>query len=226
MKNIFETIRNIISEPKKFFRSVSKYKTLNDALYLFLIFYAVIMGISFLQGIVQALAQPVQAAGTSRIIILVSMLFGMFFGLIFSMVFALVFMFLGALIVHGFFRLFKGKGKFKDTFNLVIYSSVPGYLLGIIASVFIFLLTLFIPDPGMPLVMMLFMAPIYIGAFVWKVVLITIGGSILHRISKLHSFLAGVLTPFILGLAIATVILLIVFLFLSAFVPIGTFWPF
>jgi len=226
MKNIFETIRNIISEPKKFFRSVSKYKTFNDALYLFLIFYAVTMGISFLQGIVQTLAQPVQAAGTSRIIILASMLFGMFFGLVFSMVFALLFMFLGILIVHGFFRLFRGKGAFKDTFNLIIYSSVPGYLLGIIVSVFIFLSTLFISDPNMPLVMMLFMAPIYIGAFVWQIVLITIGGSILHKISKLHSFLAGFLMPFILGLVITGIILLIVFLFLSAFVSIGTFWPF
>ncbi|MCK4589381.1 MAG: YIP1 family protein [Nanoarchaeota archaeon] len=211
MRNIIETIKSVVQEPSKFFKEITKEKSIKEALIFFIIFYGITLLFSFVQSIFSMQTMP----GVPKIISYIMLPFSMMFALAIS--FGSIFLF--TLVFHGFFKLFKGKGLYKDSFNLFIYAAAPSFVLGLIMAVINAIVVIISQNPMTIWYLMIPAIPLYLGAFVWNAVLVTIGGSILHRISRLNSFLAGVLMPFILGLVILGFMLLIfglgLFVFLS-----------
>ena len=195
MRNILETIAAVIKQPTKFFKSIAKEKGIKDAV----LFWVFIFAVNFVLSAVYYFR--VNAFSYWAILKVVTL----------PLVVGLIFLFV--LIVHGFFKLFKGQGKYKDTFNLLVYTSVPNFLLGILAN----LVRIIAKPPatvetfsalGWPL--MIFNMVIVLISLVWTLFLATKGGSILHKVRKVQSFLAVFVLPV---LAIMLIMLLLGMLF-------------
>lgn len=202
MRDITKTIKAVIKTPTRFFKEITKDKSIKDAFLFFIIFYGITMVFSFVQTIVSMKTTP----GLPQI-------FGYImlpFSILFTLAMSLGSIFLFTLIFHGFFKLFKGQGLYKDSFNLFVYSAVPSFILGLFMTIISAVIVIITRNPLSVWYVMIPAIPLNLAAYVWNAILITIGGSILHKISRLNSFLAGVLMPLILGLVIMLFVLLIV----------------
>ena len=201
MRDIIKTTKAVIKTPTLFFKEITKEKSIKNAFIFFIIFYGITMAFSFVQTIVSMKTTP----GLPQ-------LFGYImlpFSIMFTLAMSLGAIFFFTLIFHGFYKLFKGHGLYKDSFNLFVYSSVPSFILGLVMGIISAVVVIITGNPSAVWYVMLPAIPLYLTVYIWNAVLITIGGSILHRISRLHSFLAGVIIPMIVVLVILLFALLI-----------------
>jgi hypothetical protein len=194
MRNIWDTIAAVIKQPTKFFKSITKEKDFKDALWLYIIFLAINAFFIIIQNVIS------------------KSLVGIPFGL-FGLAIGLGVFFLGVLITQLFFQAFGGKGQYKDTFNLLVYAGVPGMVLGILMNIF---LTFSIAAQTTWLKIAFLVPYVFfiLAAVIWNIVLVIIGGSIIHRVSKGKAFVAGILLPFVLVIAL-TIVIIIFMLFLA-----------
>ena len=131
----FETVKNLQKSPKKVFEQAKKQKNLKPII----IFYAVIL---FVSSILQAisdvtlqpavaswLAQTLKVAYTYPQITIDVVLFHLAISVVGMLV--LVGPIYGVIVTSVLFiwsRLWRGKGNFKDTFKLYVYSMTPMFL--------------------------------------------------------------------------------------------------
>lgn len=107
-------IREIVRSPKTFFAGISAEKGYNTSFSFFLFITAVSSVLSF---IVYALTNRAQAGDPTTIPA---------FALSFLINLPLSFLF--ALLLHGWIRLFRGKGPYQKTYRLYVYSRTPTVL--------------------------------------------------------------------------------------------------
>ncbi len=98
--------------------------------------------------------------------------------------FAIILSLLLSLIVHIFIKLFRGKGKYRETYKAAIYSSSPIYILFILSII-----------PGINLI-----------TFVWSLVLFVKSLAFYHSIKKNRAFLAIILSCIIIGLILTAIL--------------------
>lgn len=97
-----------------------------------------------------------------------------FFALIFFIIIPIM-LFIGAGILHLFVKIYGGKGDYKDTFRVSVYSSTPSTLLAAVPF-------------------------LNFAATIWSFVLSIIGISFNHHISKLRAFFAYITITLITGI--------------------------
>lgn len=107
-------IQEIVRSPKTFFAGISTEKGYNTSFSFFLFITAISSVLSF---VVYALANRAQAGDPTTIPA---------FALSFLVNLPLSFLF--ALLLHGWIRIFRGKGQYQKTYRLYVYSRTPTVL--------------------------------------------------------------------------------------------------
>lgn len=173
----FSKLKTILFKPSEFFNSIKSTENINEALKFLalnllitglisaLFFSAGFLFVSFTSPLTLTNALPFQ----SLLLLSTPLLLLIFLIVIplFLEVLIIPFMFVNSLVLHLFVKLFKGEGEFADTFNIGAYGTalfLPGIILGLIPII-----------GGLAI-------------FVWQIIILILGISILHNISKLRSF--------------------------------------
>lgn len=196
----------IISNPKKFFKSVEKGKGYLEPW----IYYVIVMSIYLFLSAIASIPSMMQELSTEFDA------FGAVFSGIFSIVIIFIIffiilllssgmIFIGAGIQHLFLLLVGTKKRYIETFKLLCYSTTPVVFL----SVFIFL-------EGIPMIggILYIIGTIIITIYLFYIEVL--GAKILHKLSTLRSVIAIVIIPTIIGLIIlAFVITLLLTVFNS-----------
>lgn len=196
MRSILRTLKGIITEPNKFFQAVKKEKTIKQAFMFYLVFFVIdlaLFTLAFYFG---------EAAS-----IYAQIPFYSFPMIIATMVIGLAVMFLVILIFHGFFKLLRGKGSYADTFKTYVYAMAPGLVFGIFYYLVLFFVDI-VQNPAVNFVL----GMVNFIFMIWMAVLIVIGGSILHKISRGRAFLAGILLPAVVLFVLSLIIGIMVFM--------------
>ena len=179
----------------EFFKDIRKERTIKESLLYYLVFFVASFAL-FIIALYFGKAGGIYAEqGIEMSSPIVLMLF----------VLGLAALFVGILIVHGFFKLFKGKGNYTDTFKTVVYSFTPSLIFSLIQ----YFVLIFV-DFTQVMALNIAFGLISLILWIWVIVLITVGGSALHRISRGRAFLAGVLVPAVVITIIALIIFFIV----------------
>lgn len=130
-------------------------------------------------------------------------IFGILFGslLVFTYLIGTAFTFVFAVVHHLFARLYGGSGRFSETYKAMIYSMTPVLLFG--GTAFLFNLV--------PMVGSILWAVSFAGFEIWTLVLLVIGISKNHNLSKARAFfvlLSVLLLGVLLVLALALLIVM------------------
>ena len=197
----FSKLKAILFKPSEFFNSIKSEENINEA-FKFLAFNLLITGLisaiflsagflfmSLTSPLTLTNALPFQsllAFSTPMLLLILLVTIPLLLEIL-----IIPFIFLNSLLLHLFVKLFKGEGEFVDTFNIGAYATalfLPGIILGLI------------PIIGSLVV------------FIWQIIILILGISILHNISKLRSFLV-LITPSIVifGLIILSIYLVLGF---------------
>ena len=181
--NIIKRIKGILFEPSKFFDYLSKKEKTIGTSFIYLmvlsLFFTIIGFIigTLLQGFWISLYSgflgfEIPYAATPIIISLIFTIIGYGIGLLLS--------FVGAGILHLWFLIFGGKADYTKTYQLMVYSRTPTYVLGWIPFVNFFI-------------------------WIWSLVLLILGTSKIHQMSKLKAALI-IIIPIIVLMAIGITI--------------------
>lgn len=182
----FLKLKSVLFSPSQFFESVSEEQGFLHSikfLVLTVLLSSVLLSISFVIALlvipsfafIGALFGVLLPGAFASLLILQALFIFVFFAIFGSLVLPL-FLFIAAGILHLFVKLFRGQGNYVETYKVIAYSSAP-MLPGIIIS--------FIPIVGS------------LAVSIWQIILLVIGISSLHQISKGKAFLVW-LTPFLL----------------------------
>jgi len=193
-----ETFARVLMEPTGFFRDNRGWDDLMTPVKFTLVVGAIFFAIQLVFMIIRLVSQgaPAEAAG--------AMVAGGVVGLVIGIPLAVLFTLAGAGLLHLFVRLFGGDGPYSGTVRAVVYSSVPGYILQVVAGI----ITLVAPTA------LLFAGFLGIGVAIWTLVLVVIGLREIHAMSTVGAFFAAVLP----GLAAALVLGLLLWpVFLGAY---------
>lgn len=186
LDNFIDRVKGPASDPRKFFATnkddlgkVFKYL-------LILMIIPTISSFISMQSTASYIGTIMDAyyLGGSEIAGMFSLMFSSF-GFVFAIAgyfIGLINVFILALLVHLFWKLFGAKGSFEDSFRVLVYGNAINYLLG------------WIPVVG-------FIVGLY--AFY----LIIVGGTVVHKISTIKSLLGLIILPIIIGVIITIIIL-------------------
>lgn len=191
---IMEKFADCFARPSDFFKRVDKEKIYKPALMQYIIFLLPVIILESLQG-----APELGVIG---------ILLGLFFGVIMLFVGP----FIGAAISHIGVLLVGGGQGYLATFKGVVYSQSAVAVYYIFAS----LLGGFALLVGEAAVMGVgfVSVAIYVIAFVHSAVLVTIGISHLHKISKIRAFVGAILLPTVAVMLIAGILAVMIAAFL------------
>lgn len=165
---IFEKMAYILARPTQFFTNLKKEKDIVPSFLFFLVLMAwtLIMTVFsryIFSSFISPEVSPLQVFPYSIIILLLFL--GYAIGALFQ--------FIVAGILHVYILLFGGKASYTKTFQVLIYSGTPSFLVGWIPIVNFF-------------------------AWIWALVLLIQGTHLIHKISKLRSALMYVIPTVIL----------------------------
>ena len=182
--NIVDVVVQLSTKPREFFKGMKKEKSIKHAFLLnlvFVLFYFVIISLFLLLFI--SLFRALAPAGeknfpTYILFILMAVWF----------VLCILFNFVWAGILHVWILIFGGKGDYKQTYQLNVYSSIPYYLLG-----------------WFPLIGLL--------ACIYSVYLLIIGTQEAHGIPKMKSILM-----YVIPICVFMFLIIILYIFLVAII--------
>ncbi|MDI3474013.1 MAG: hypothetical protein PWR30_336 [Candidatus Woesearchaeota archaeon] len=155
--NFFGKIKNIFVNPREFFSGLNEQGIGKAFLYslVFILIYQAIISLIFTEG---AQVRAYAVLGEARVSIFYGwqMFSRLFIG---SVIWRILLLFIFSLLLHIWIMIFKGSGSYEKTFQLVVYSRTPVWLLGWI-----------------PIVRIL--------AWAYNVILLIIGTEKLHKIEN------------------------------------------
>lgn len=129
MQNLVEQIKSyleiswqILRYPKDFFARIEKEKELKPALRFLAFLWILNSVVLFVIGLVLALVSGTADIGVIVVNQIVALAVNTVLGILFSVVFGL--------IIHVWIKIFRGRGSWKKSLQLVIYSMTPTMLLG------------------------------------------------------------------------------------------------
>ncbi len=183
--NFFQIIKEIFTNPSNFFDNLKKEEGMQKSLLFYFIIILIInligliIGYLFLDQIIDLTYKILNFVPKEEITIGFPRLYSESLQ---NMIQSMIWVFIGAGILHIWFKIFGGKASYQKTFQLYVYSHVPEILLGLL------------PILGMIL-------------WIWTMVLLVIGSQKTHKLTKNKAILIIVI-PYIL---INVIVLLITF---------------
>ena len=198
--SLIDKFKYLFSNPNLFFDKIKNEKSLHDSLLAYLIAGLFIAIINFGYSMINN-------GSISMVILGISYFFPFLLVII-----GLLFTFLYAAIAHIVVINFKHKGDYSDTFKIIAYSLIPFILVSWIPWMVVSILDAVIWNSSWYIVLAALLFSI--AAFVYSLILMTIGISKIYTISKGKASLAALL-PVIICLVL--IIILIIFLFFGFF---------
>ncbi|MFC1800858.1 Yip1 family protein [Nanoarchaeota archaeon] len=195
MANFFSKLKGVLTQPTKFYKSVLKEKGVGPAFLYYLVFFVLSFALFTIAYYVGEAGKMYQDINLSYPILLLFFILG------------LIVLFIITGILHGFFKLVSGKGKFEDTFKTYVYAATPSMIFGLI-----YYLVMIFVNLNENVALSLALSLVTLLLLIWTAFLMVIGGSILHKISKGKAFLAGVILP-----AVLMLVLVVFFAFIAVF---------
>ena len=189
--DVLTKIKLVLTKPTELFKKIEKKKGIKESYK----YFAIITLVSVVFGFISVITFPNFVYNLIRKLFITSLpeaqmptIPGIITALIAGYILALLLVFVSVALLHIWIKIFRGKGKFEETFKIYSYGTTPSSLLS------------WIPLIGLV-------------AWIYDLVLLIIGTSILHKISRTRSTVLYLIPVVISALLLILIITAVIALF-------------